>query len=109
MKIFITEREQGTNAILGLQRYDKSGLLEEADTNDPEIVVFYQTRQDTKDAESLRQEGIEAGKMASGLKEISIDQANTYIDNQLDDATTIAQLREATKVVLKKMIPFLLQ
>lgn len=36
----------------------------------------------------------------------SMAECKQYVDNQLDSATTIAQLREATKKVLKQMLPF---
>ena len=44
----------------------------------------------------------------SGLKNITIEQAENFIDNQFDGATTIAAVREATKIVLKKMLPFII-
>ena len=109
MKIFITERDSKTNAILGLQRYDKKGLLEEADTIDPEIIEFYEVRAAEESALEDREAAIYAEQESSGLRSFTIAQANNFIDNQLDGATTNAQLREAMKTVLKKMIPFLLQ
>lgn len=59
-------------------------------------------------AEAQRHIEIDEAKEASGLRHITVAQANAFIDNQLNDATTILGLRSATKRILKKMVPFLI-
>jgi hypothetical protein len=58
---------------------------------------------------SNRVADIEDAKLVSELKSATIGQAESFIDGQLDGATTVAALREATKAVLKKMMPYVLE
>lgn len=60
-------------------------------------------------AAALRTSEIEDAQVAAGLKEVSVNQAEDWIDGQLDGATTIAQLRETTRTILKKMVPYILK
>ncbi|MGD9156918.1 MAG: hypothetical protein PVG39_00800 [Desulfobacteraceae bacterium] len=59
--------------------------------------------------EQTRVEEIETAQQTAGLKSYTITQAETYIDNQLDAASTVAETKEAMKTILKKMIPYLLK
>lgn len=59
--------------------------------------------------ESKRSEEKEYAKDASGLKDISVDKALNIIDNMYDEATTLDEVKEATRRILKKMIPFILE
>lgn len=59
-------------------------------------------------AEGARVSGITTARETSGLKKITIEQAENWIDIQLDAATTVVQLREATRKILKKMVPHIL-
>ena len=51
---------------------------------------------------------VETEKESAGLKQITITQAHSKIDQIFDEATTIAQLKVATKVALKKIIPYII-
>ena len=43
-----------------------------------------------------------------GLKQYTITQAESFIDNKIDPAITVDELKIALKEVLKKMIPYIL-
>jgi hypothetical protein len=84
------------------QSADDIPTLEECEAVWPEIEA-------ENEAGQQRIDDIKAEQETSGLKNISIAQAHTFIDNQIDGASTIAETKEAIKAVLKKMIPYLLQ
>jgi hypothetical protein len=59
-------------------------------------------------AKTTRAGEIEAAREVSGLGGVTISQAKAYIDTTLDGATDLLTLREATRKILKKMIPYIL-
>ena len=74
-----------------------------------ECEAVWPTIQAEIDAEAQRVADIEAEQATAGLKSVTIEQANSFIDNTIDAASTVAETREAVKTVLKKMIPYLLK
>ncbi|MCK5614352.1 hypothetical protein KAR91_71460 [Candidatus Pacearchaeota archaeon] len=61
------------------------------------------------DVEALRREGIQEEQAASGLKKITVSKAFEKIDQIFENKTTVAQVRTATVLALKKMIPYILE
>lgn len=59
--------------------------------------------------DKLRNDEIEVAKETAGLKSVSIVQANSWVDAQLNGASTVEELKLATRKVLKKMIPYMLK
>ena len=45
---------------------------------------------------------------AAGLKQYTVTQAQAYINNKLNAATTVAQMKEAVRDILLKMVPYVL-
>jgi len=74
-----------------------------AQGNTPEP-QFTQEELDDTAAEEQRITEIEIKKEASGLKRITVAQAHQYIDRKFDEANNAAQLKEAIREILKKMV-----
>lgn len=66
------------------------------------------TAENNKVAEEARRAGIEAERETAGLKKVTIQQAHTFIDNKLNAATTVTQVKEAVRDILKRMVPYIL-
>ena len=56
-----------------------------------------------------RREAILAARDSSELKQYTVAQATTYVNNKLDAATTVAAMKEAVRDILIKMIPYVLE
>lgn len=52
---------------------------------------------------------VEAAQDNAGLRDISVAQAENYINNKIDSASTVAETKEAVKEILLKMVPYLLK
>jgi uncharacterized protein (DUF2267 family) len=75
-----------------------------------------QEEQEAEDAQNAalaairaRLDAIEAARAGAGLKDITVQQAQTWISNQLDSATTVAAVKAAVKDILLKMVPYILK
>ena len=68
---------------------------------DPE---YTQSEQDDIDAENLRVSEINAEQSGGGLKNVTVSQAKSYIDSQIDGASSISEVKTAIKSILKKMV-----
>jgi len=73
-----------------------------------EILAESQSIKDEKDTEAVRLSAIEEGKKNSGFRKITVEQGHDFIDKRLDRATNLQELREETRKILKKMIPYLI-
>ena len=73
-----------------------------------QYVVIDQAGKDVADAESVRVFDLETEKESVGLRKITVTQAHDKIDQIFDSATTVAQLKNATVLALKKIIPFVI-
>lgn len=60
-------------------------------------------------AKQERRSAIEAAQVAEGLKEQTIEQATTYITNQIGAATNLEELKTRVTRVLTRMVPYILQ
>ncbi len=58
--------------------------------------------------ELQRATDVEAEKESAGLRQITVAQAHDKIDQIFDSASTVAQLKTATVLALKKIIPFVI-
>ena len=67
-----------------------------------------QAGRDQLAARAARATAIDNAQLAAGLKQLSIAQGEAYIDNQIDNATTVPEIKAAIKGILKKMLPYLL-
>ena len=56
-----------------------------------------------------RWQEIKAAREASTLKQYTVAQAENYINNKLNAAATAAEMKEAVRGILLKMIPYVLQ
>jgi len=61
-----------------------------------------------KEAFEQRVLEIVAAREEAGLKQYTVAQAQTYINNKLNAASTVAQTKEALREILLKMVPYLL-
>ena len=59
---------------------------------------------------ALEQRGLDinAAREDSGLRQYTVAQAQTYINNKLNAATTVATMKEAVRDILLKMVPYVL-
>jgi hypothetical protein len=73
-----------------------------------EITPENQILKEADEIEITRVSEVESEKETSGIKKITVVQAHNKIDQIFDEATTVAELKASTKIVLKKMIPFIL-
>lgn len=80
-----------------------------SDNSGWEITPENQTLKDVGDAENLRLSEIVIEQEAAGLKKIKIAAALDKIDQIFADKTTAAQIRSATILALKKMLPYILR
>lgn len=55
-----------------------------------------------------RKDKIEAAKETSGLKEVEIETAVAWIENKIDEAGTVAEIKVALKDILSKMVSHIL-
>lgn len=74
-----------------------------------EITPENQILKDEEESESARLTGIKTERESAGLKKITIAQAIEKIDQIFADKTTVAQVRSATILALKKMMPYILK
>lgn len=65
-------------------------------------------RKQKENTDRARAEGIEAAKESEGLKTYTIEQATQFIENQIDSASNLEQLKTRLKNVLTKMVPYIL-
>lgn len=68
-----------------------------------------QVAKDIRDTAIMRHGEIITEQEASGLKGATVQQAKDFIDNQIDSATSVDEMKTAIKAVLKKMVVFLLK
>lgn len=107
MKNYYIERDDGN--IVGLYarpQYDEQEVLAE---DDQEMIDHFAAEQAAKDIENVHIAEIEVEKENAGLKNITVAQAHEKIDQIFEGATTIALLRAAIIMALKKMIPYILR
>ena len=74
---------------------------------DWEITAEDQAVLDAAVAEDLRQTEYNQGKQNSGLKGLTLAQAETWIDNQVDPVQNLAEAKVMLKNVFKKIAAFL--
>jgi len=92
--------------------YGKNRLTAEQikmDDDDQRIVDYETKKQDKIAQEKNRQKEINQEKSTTGLKNISVQSAHNKIDEIFENATTVAALRTATVIALKKIIPYVLE
>lgn len=58
--------------------------------------------------EQERLSDISAAQVTAGIKKLTVTQGENWIDSRLDRATNLAELRTELKIVLKRMLPYLL-
>jgi hypothetical protein len=71
--------------------------------------VLEKELRDNKVAKEARSAQIDKEKKEVGLSVMKLSQANKLIDDTFDGAASVPELREATKVILKKMAVYLLE
>jgi hypothetical protein len=67
-----------------------------------------QALKDAFDVETQRISEIEVEKTSAGFRRITVQQAHNKIDEIFDAVTNMAELREATRSALKKIVPFII-
>lgn len=58
--------------------------------------------------EATRRDGIEVARESAGLKQVSLETAKNFIDSKINQATDLEELKTQVKLVLKKMVPYIL-
>lgn len=102
--VFVMRDEN--NKIVGYSRKPVNGQVQyEIEDDDPEFIEFLNP--DTS-AETLRLNEIFSEKEAAGFKQITIQQANDKIDQIFESVSTISQMKDATILVLKKIVPYII-
>lgn len=72
------------------------------------IVKVNQTKLDELNAKNQEILDLQTAKETAGLKNITIKQAQNWINNHLDSATNAAETKEAIREIFLKMVPYLL-
>jgi hypothetical protein len=90
------------------EKWVESGGITEAFKTEEELseeaaIVAEQTK------ETIRVDGINAARESTGLKKLTVAQAEKWIDNELDSAANTAETVQAIRAIFKKMVPYLLK
>ena len=62
-----------------------------------------------ENAKATRLQEIAVAENAAGFKNITVAQAENWINNKIDNASTVAETKEAMREILLKMVPYLLK
>ena len=73
-----------------------------------EITPEKQAEKDAIEAVNARSAEINDARETAGIKDVTIEQAHDFIDSRLDAAITAAEVKDAIRTILKKMIPYIL-
>ena len=73
-----------------------------------DVNIIIAAREAEQDARIQRLEEIATARDVSGLKEYTVTQAETWIDNRIDAITNLAEAKEEIRAMFKKMAPYIL-
>jgi hypothetical protein len=73
-----------------------------------EVDAVEAAREAEQNARLQRLEDIATSQTASGLRVLTVAQAETYIDTQMDAVTSLAEAKVTITRIFKKMVPYLL-
>lgn len=73
-----------------------------------EITAENQVLKDAGEEEVTRKADIQTARDNSGFKKVTAQKAYDFIDGKLDGASNAAEVKEAIRDILKKMIPHIL-
>ncbi|MCD4675332.1 MAG: hypothetical protein K8S18_04965 [Desulfobacula sp.] len=77
-------------------------------THDGSVWIENTAKKEAHDIETQRQSAIQAERDESGLKNVTIDQAKAFIASKIDAAKDVEELKTATKVILNKIVAFII-
>lgn len=74
-----------------------------------DVDIIIAGRLEIATSEDNRRQEIETEQSNAGLRNITLSQANNFIDTHIDNITDLASAKEEMRIIFKKMIPYILQ